>query len=287
MEKNMEVVIVTGMSGAGKSETIKILEDLGFFCVDNLPPVLISKFAQLYQHSKNKEMQIALVIDIRGRDFFGSLFEELITLEEMGISYKIIFLEAETEALINRFKQTRRRHPLAPEGRISEAINVERGKLERLRNRANIIINTTKLKPKELKEKVRDKLISDKKEMDLSISILSFGFKYGVPVDADLMFDVRFLPNPHYIDELRPLTGETKEVQDYVLKWPITKQFKVKLFDLINFLLPEYIKEGKSHLTIAIGCTGGKHRSVTFAEKLYEELEEKYNLLLEHRDSDK
>ncbi|PRX28641.1 UPF0042 nucleotide-binding protein [Orenia metallireducens] len=287
MSQDKEFIIITGMSGAGKSETIKSLEDLGFFCVDNLPPALISKFAEMYLHSKGNIDQVALVVDIRGRDFFDSIFEELTVLEELGVDYKILFLEADTQVLINRFKNTRRRHPLAPEGRISEAISLERTKLEEIRGKADKIIDTSDLSSKDLKKELENIFIKESKESKLTISVLSFGFKYGVPLDADLMFDVRFLPNPHYVDSLRPLTGETKDVQEYVLKWPITQKFKEKLFDLIEFLLPNYIKEGKSHLTIAFGCTGGKHRSVTFAEKLYEELKGRYNILIEHRDSKK
>ncbi|GAB6138029.1 RNase adapter RapZ [Halanaerobaculum tunisiense] len=282
-----DILVVTGMSGAGKSEAINVLEDLGYFCVDNLPPALISKFGELCSHSSDQIQRVALVIDIRGRDFFDSLFEELSKLEEAGSDYRILFLEASTEALINRFKQTRRRHPLAPEGRISEAIELEREKLEEIRGTADKIIDTTELDPKGLKEEIEGSFVENTKQDQITLSILSFGFKYGVPLDADLMFDVRFLPNPHYVDSLRSLTGEDKRVQDYVLKWPITNQFKRKLFDMIDFLLPQYIKEGKTHLTIAIGCTGGKHRSVTFAEKLYEEFEDEYNILIKHRDSDK
>ncbi|AGB41998.1 putative P-loop-containing kinase [Halobacteroides halobius DSM 5150] len=287
MAEEVDFIIVTGMSGAGKSEAINVLEDLGYFCVDNLPPALISKFAELCSHSNDKVKDSALVIDIRGRDFFDSLFEELSKLETAGFNYRILFLEAATDVLINRFKKTRRRHPLAPEGRISEAINLERNKLEKIRGAADKIIDTTELNPKELKKEIEGSFVKNTKKDQITLSILSFGFKYGVPLDADLMFDVRFLPNPHYVDSLRPLTGEDKRVQDYVLKWPITKKFKHKLFDMIDFLLPQYIKEGKTHLTIAIGCTGGHHRSVTLVEKLYEEFKDEYNVLIKHRDSDK
>ncbi|WP_018247917.1 RNase adapter RapZ [Orenia marismortui] len=287
MDNNSEFIIITGMSGAGKSEAIKILEDLGFFCVDNLPPALISKFAELYLRSQGKVEQVALVIDVRGGDFFDSLFEELSMLEGMGVNYKILFLESNTRMLINRFKKTRRRHPLAPKGRISEAISLERKKLDKIRGKADKIIDTTNLSPKELKGAIKESFLKVSQDKQLTVSILSFGFKYGIPLDADLMFDVRFLPNPHYVDSLRPLTGENKKIQEYVLKWPVTQKFKEKLFDLIEFLLPNYIKEGKTHLTIAIGCTGGKHRSVTFAEKLYESLNGRYNVLIEHRDSER
>ncbi len=282
-----DFVIVTGLSGAGKSEAIKVLEDLNFFCVDNLPPALIWKFAQLYHHSKGEVSQVALVIDIRGREFFDSLFDELSRLEEEGFNYRILFLEADTETLINRFKQTRRRHPLAPEGRISEAIKLERKRLEGIRGKADKIINTTGIRPAKLRKEIKEGFVKQSGNKQLTISVLSFGFKYGIPLDADLMFDVRFLPNPHYVDSLRPLTGKDEKVQDYVLKWPITQQFKDKLFDLIYFLIPQYIKEGKTHLTIAIGCTGGKHRSVTFAEKIYKDISQDYTVLIEHRDAEK
>ncbi len=285
MEK-VDFIIVTGMSGAGKSEAMDILEDLGYFCVDNLPPALIGKFAELATHSAEVN-QAALVIDIRGRDFFDSFFEELSKLEAESFSYRILFLEASTDVLINRFKKTRRRHPLAPEGRISEAIKVEREKLEEIRGAADKIIDTTDLNPKDLKTEIKENFVGYATEEELTLSFLSFGFKYGVPLDADLMFDVRFLPNPHYVDSLRSLTGQEKKVQDYVLKWPITRQFRDKLFDLINFLLPHYVKEGKSHLTVAIGCTGGKHRSVTLVEKLYDEFNGRYQALKEHRDRNK
>ncbi|MCK8828045.1 RNase adapter RapZ [Natroniella acetigena] len=287
MKEQLDFVIITGMSGAGKSETVKIFEDVGFFCVDNLPPALISKFAELCRQSKGEINQVALVVDIRGGDFFDNLFAELAKLENIITNYRILFLEAETETLINRFKKTRRRHPLAQQGRILEAINLERERLERIRGKADKIIDTTNLTPKELKKRIQEDFIEKKNEKQLNLSVLSFGFKYGVPLDSDLMFDVRFLPNPHYVDSLRPLTGEDKRVQDYVLKWPITQKFKYKLFDMIKFLIPQYIKEGKSHLMIAVGCTGGKHRSVTLAEKLYQELKNEYNVLIEHRDSNK
>ncbi|SJZ41695.1 RNase adapter RapZ [Selenihalanaerobacter shriftii] len=286
--KNIEFVIITGMSGAGKTETIRIFEDLGFFCVDNLPPALISKFAELCLQSEGKVDKIALVIDIRGRDFFNALFEELAALEEESIDYQILFLEASTDALIRRFKETRRRHPLAEEGRILDAIKLEREKLERLRGSADKIIDTSQLTIKELKKELKANFTRIELNDKINISIISFGFKYGMPMDSDLMFDVRFLPNPHYVKSLRALTGNDKEVQDYILKWPVAKSFKDKFFDLIDFLVPQYIKEGKTHLAIAIGCTGGKHRSVTFTNKLSDFLKNKqYHVIIEHRDIDK
>ncbi len=282
--KAAEFVIVTGVSGAGKSEAIKVFEDMGFFCIDNLPTTLLSKLAELFKQTEGGIDKIALVIDARGRELFDSLFEELATLEELGINYRILFLEADDETLINRYKKTRRRHPLAPEGRISEAIEKEREILQEIKGNADKIIDTTNLNLKEFKSEMKNKFINVSIKNQMTITILSFGFKHGLPKDADLMFDVRFLANPHYIDSLRELTGLNEAVQEYVLRWPLTKKFKEKLFDMIEFLLPNYINEGKTHLTIAIGCTGGQHRSVTLVEKIKEKLANRYNILVEHRD---
>ncbi len=282
--KVAEFVIVTGVSGAGKSEAIKVFEDMGFFCIDNLPTTLLSKLAELFKQTEGGIDKIALVIDARGRELFDSLFEELATLEELGINYRILFLEADDETLINRYKKTRRRHPLAPEGRISEAIEKEREILQEIKGNADKIIDTTNLNLKEFKSEMKNKFINVSIKNQMTITILSFGFKHGLPKDADLMFDVRFLANPHYIDSLRELTGLNEAVQEYVLRWPLTKKFKEKLFDMIEFLLPNYINEGKTHLTIAIGCTGGQHRSVTLVEKIKEKLANRYNILVEHRD---
>lgn len=276
------------MSGAGKTEAIRVFEDMGFFCVDNLPPALISKFAELCLQSGGKVDKVALVIDIRGRDFFNALSEELSGLEEKNIDYNILFLEAANDSLIRRYKETRRRHPLAQEGRILDAIKLEREKLEELRGKADKIIDTSNLSIKELKKELQVNFTQVDSNERINISIISFGFKYGMPRDADLMFDVRFLPNPHYVNSLRPLTGNDKSVQDYIFKWPITKKFKNKFFDLIEFLIPQYIKEGKTHLAIAIGCTGGKHRSVTFSNRLSDFLQDRqYHVITEHRDIDK
>ena len=282
--KETEFVIVTGVSGAGKSEAIKVFEDMGFFCIDNLPTTLLSKLAELFKQTEGGIDKIALVIDSRGRELFDSLFSELAALEEMKINYRILFLEAKDETLINRYKKTRRRHPLAPEGRISEAIEKEREILQEIKGNADRIIDTTNLDLKEFKSEIKNKFINASIKKQMTITILSFGFKHGMPKDADLMFDVRFLPNPHYVDSLRELTGLNESVQEYVLRWPLTKKFKKKLFDMIEFLLPNYINEGKTHLTIAIGCTGGQHRSVTLVEKMKEKLAERYNILVEHRD---
>ncbi|MFP4661288.1 MAG: RNase adapter RapZ [Halanaerobiales bacterium] len=283
----MELLIITGMSGAGKSVVLDFFEDMGYFCIDNLPPAFLNKFAELCRHSELKK--IAIVIDIRGREFFNSLFDELSRLDKKNISYEILFLEASDETLIRRYKETRRKHPLDKEGRILDAILKERSFLEEIRGKANKIIDTSKLAQRELYNEL--KRIYSSHQIDkntMSVSIISFGYKYGIPMDADMVFDVRFLPNPYYVSSLKEHTGEEKVVQDYVLKWPITEKFYKKFFDLIKFLLPEYKKEGKSHLMIAIGCTGGKHRSVTTAIKLKDHLLKKgYRVSVEHKDIQK
>ncbi len=283
----MKFLIVTGLSGAGKSVALNYFEDKGYFCVDNMPSALLSKFAELCYHSELEK--IAVVIDIRGGQFFDSLSANLSYLKDNNIEFEILFLEASTKTLISRYKETRRRHPLKEEGRVYDAINKEKKILEKLRGMANKIIDTSDLSIKQLYselQKVYDFQHSDKQS--LSISIISFGFKYGIPMDTDLLFDVRFLPNPHYVDSLKRKTGKDKEVEDYVMKWPVTQTFYEKFLDLIIFLLPEYNREGKSHLSIAIGCTGGKHRSVTLACKLKDYLKvHNYQAAVEHRDIDK
>ncbi|ACL70337.1 RNase adapter RapZ [Halothermothrix orenii] len=283
----MQFLIVTGMSGAGKSVALNFFEDMGFFCIDNLPPALISKFAELCLHSELDK--IAVVSDIRGREFFNALFSELSSLEKRGIDYEILFLEASDEVLIRRYKETRRRHPLDEEGRVLDAIRKERHLLEEIKGKANKIIDTSKLSKQELNhelKKVYSSYFIGKQSM--SVTIISFGYKYGIPMDADLVFDVRFLPNPYYVRSLKERTGEETVVQDYILKWPVTQKFYKRFFDMMDFLLPEYSREGKSHFTIAIGCTGGKHRSVTTAIKLKEFLLSKgYHVVVEHKDISK
>ncbi|MFW5787040.1 MAG: RNase adapter RapZ [Halanaerobiales bacterium] len=283
----MKFLIITGMSGAGKSLALNFFEDRGYFCVDNLPPALISKFGEICLHSELDK--IAVVSDIRGREFFAALFSKVSHLEEIGINYEILFLEASDETLIKRYKETRRRHPLDKEGRILDAIRKERKMLEELRGRASNIIDTSEMSIKEFnKELKRVFSFQQLDQTDLSISIISFGFKYRIPKDADMVFDVRFLPNPHYVSFLKDKTGEDEDVQKYILKWPVSLKFYDKFFDFIDFLLPEYTKEGKSHLSIAIGCTGGQHRSVFTAEKLQDHLDERgYRTAVEHRDIDK
>jgi len=262
------LVIITGMSGAGKTIAVQSLEDLGFFCVDNLPPVLIPKFAELIEQSQGRIAKVALVIDLRGREFFTALSESLNHIREnYKYRYEILFLDATDSVLVQRYKESRRRHPLAPDGLPLDGIHSERKLLEDLKGWANQVIDTSNLKPAALKEKIIGRFTNLDKDV-ININVTSFGFKYGVPIDADLIFDVRFLPNPHYVDALRPKTGVDPDVYDYVMKWPDTQAFLTKLLDLLQYLIPMYHKEGKSQVVIGIGCTGGKHRSVALAEYL-------------------
>lgn len=263
-----KLIIITGMSGAGKTIAVQSLEDLGFFCVDNLPPVLIPKFAELIEQSKGKIGRIALVIDLRGREFFTSLWESLNYIwDHFTIHCEILFLDATDAVLVQRYKESRRHHPLNPSGMPLEGIKQERTLLEDLKGWATQVIDTSNLKPLQLKERIAH-YFTHNEQNTMSVNVTSFGFKYGVPIDADLIFDVRFLPNPHYVEQLRPKTGQEIEVYDYVIKWPETQVFLAKLLDLLNFLIPYYRKEGKSQVIICVGCTGGKHRSVAIAEYL-------------------
>lgn len=285
--KDVKFVIVTGLSGAGKTQAIWSLEDQGFFCVDNLPPTLIPKFAELCAQSEGKINKIALVVDIRGGDFFDSVYEALESLVALEIKYEILFLEASDETLVRRFKESRRPHPLSPDGRILEGIREERVRLGEIKGQAHKIIDTSNLTNRQLKEQIKLMYSSNGVEPSLNITVTSFGYKYGIPLDADLVFDVRFLPNPHYIEELRPLTGDDTQIQDYVLDSPVSRTFLRKFYSLIKFLLPHYVSEGKTSLSLAIGCTGGRHRSVTLVNKLVELLDQKeYNLIKRHRDID-
>ena len=283
----MDILIITGLSGAGKSKALNFFEDKGYFCVDNLPPALLAKFTELCQHSEMNK--IAIVIDIRGEKFFDAFFEQIGTLKDKQINYEIIFLEASDKTLISRYKETRRRHPLAEEGRILDAIQKERSILEEIKGKAGRIIDTSELNVREFQAELKDIYDFQRDEKrSLAIDITSFGFKYGIPLDADMVFDVRFLPNPYYVDFLKEKTGKEKKVEEYILKWPVTRKFYDKFFAFIDFLLPEYNQEGKSHLGIAIGCTGGQHRSVLTAEKLEEYLLDRDFLVrTEHRDINK
>ncbi len=281
----MRFVIITGLSGAGKSQAVKYLEDFGYFCVDNLPPALIPKFVELCHQTKGKIEKIALVIDIRGGLFFDDLFASLQELEESLFDYEILFLDAGEKVLVKRYKETRRIHPLSGNGSISEGILKEREKLQYLKKKATNIIDTTNLIPSQLKEELRNIYLEGNETNNLIINIVSFGFKRGIPLDADLVFDVRFLPNPFYVEDLKELTGQEENVREYVMDSPISVAFLEKLYDLIDFLIPCYIKEGKNQLVIAIGCTGGKHRSVTIAHALFHRLKESgERVIVNHRD---
>ena len=280
----MRFVIVTGLSGAGKTEATKSLEDMGYFCVDNLPPRLIPKFAEAC-NSGNIE-KVALVIDIRGGVFFDDLFESLMYLKSSEFKYEILFLDASDEILVKRFKEARRSHPLAPQGRVLTGISEERNKLREVKDRADIIIDTSKYAIRDLREKINEYYGDVKSpEKQLSITILSFGFKYGIPVDSDLVFDVRFIPNPFYIPELKKYSGSDEPVKKYVLDQKETQGFIEKLEDMLRFLIPSYIKEGKRQLIVSIGCTGGRHRSVAIANAIHEQLlNDSFDSRIEHRD---
>ena len=283
----MRFVIITGMSGAGKSSALKMLEDNNFFCVDNLPIELIIKFAELtFNNSSDKNRDVALGLDIRSGQALQELEEVLDQMTALKYSYEILFLDANDETLIKRFKETRRAHPLAPEGRVDEGIALERKELDFLRSRADYIIDTSRLLTRELKLEVENIFIRNYKFNNLFVTILSFGFKYGIPSDADLIFDVRFMPNPYYIEELKVQTGNDEAVKEYVMNSGVSKEFLKKREDMIEFLIPNYIAEGKNQLVIGIGCTGGKHRSVTVANAIYEKLSEDKDIGIKvtHRD---
>lgn len=284
----MKMIIVTGMSGAGKSTALNVLEDEGFYCVDNMPISLIMKFAEIASKGEGGYENIALGVDVRNGEGFKELDGVLDELDENNYNYTILYLDASDEVLVKRYKETRRTHPLAKGNRIEDGIKIERETLSFLRRRASIIIDTSNMLTREFKAEMEKIFIHNKKFNNLFVTVLSFGFKYGIPSDADLVFDVRFLPNPYYIQELRPLTGNDKEIQDYVLSAKESKEFLVKMKDMLRFLLPNYVKEGKNNLVIAIGCTGGKHRSVTLANEIYKLIWElDYGCKIEHRDIEK
>ncbi|HBF0753014.1 TPA: RNase adapter RapZ [Clostridioides difficile] len=282
----MKFVIVTGLSGSGKSETMRVLEDMGFYCVDNLPPALITKFAELCYQPNSSIDKVALGIDIRGRKFFEALHESLNYLEKENYEYEMVYLDCNDDVLLKRYKMTRRNHPLAKDMQIPEGIKMERKIMEPLKELSTCIIDTTNMKPKDLKEEIKKIYSSGEDNPNLTISVVSFGFKHGILADADLVFDVRFLPNPYYVEELRAKTGDDKEVRDYVMNSKISEEFYVKLLDMIHFLVPQYIEEGKQHLVIGVGCTGGRHRSVTITNLIAEDLSNKgYRVVKKHRDS--
>ena len=282
----MRFIIVTGLSGAGKSEATNALEDMGYFCVDNLPPKLIKKFAEVCKQSQGSIDKVALVMDIRGGIFFDDLFESLSELSREQFRYEILFLDTSDEVLVKRFKEKRRSHPLAPGGRVITGIELERQKLREVKDKADVIIDTSKYAIKDLREEMARKF-GDKEmpEKQMAITILSFGFKYGIPVDSDLVFDVRFIPNPFYIPELKPFSGNDEPVKNYVMDQIETQTFLQKANDMFEFLIPNYQKEGKRQLIISIGCTGGRHRSVAIANSIYETLHSNnHDVYVEHRD---
>ena len=286
----MRFVIVTGVSGAGKSTALKMLEDARYFCVDNLPIQLLEKFASLIPDVHGEDVQnVALGIDARSGRALDELEVVLDRMKEAGYEFEILFLDAEDNVLVKRYKETRRSHPLAMTGRVDEGIRIEREKMHFLKERADYIIDTSYLLTRELKQEVEKIFVDNQEFCNLMVSVLSFGFKYGIPADADLVFDVRFLPNPYYVDELRPLTGMEDSVFEYVMNSSAAQEFADKLEDMVRFLIPHYVKEGKTNLVIAIGCTGGKHRSVTLARELYGRLLKsgQYGFRLEHRDIEK
>ena len=287
MVDQLELVVITGMSGAGKTVAMQSFEDMGYFCVDNMPPSLLPKFWELVKES-GKITKIALVIDLRSRAFFDEIMTSISGLDNTSfITTKILFLEASDDALVSRYKETRRTHPLAGDGRVYDGIVAERRLLQDIKVRAQKVIDTTTLSPRKLREEIMHTFSNGDSDI-FTIQVVSFGFKYGIPIDADIVMDVRFLPNPHYIDELRPLTGQDHAVYDYVMSQPETKTFYHKFMELLDFVIPGYKKEGKSSVTIAIGCTGGQHRSVALTERTGKELmSDSYHVTISHRDKDK
>lgn len=286
-ERHVEVVLITGYSGAGKSEAMAAFEDSGWFCVDNLPPRLIGALGELFQHPGSGVERAAIACDVRGGEYFEELAGVLDDLARTGLRPRIIFLEADDQTLVDRYKETRRRHPLAPEGRVTEGIHAERDALAPLRSRADVVMDTTGLTAAMLRRRISIEVLGHETAGRLAVTIVTFGFKHGPPRDADLTLDVRFLPNPHYEDELRPLTGRDPAVVEFIESGDLAAQFYAHLIPLIDFLLPAYIAEGKTHLTIAIGCTGGRHRSICVAERLARDLADRDDVLVHtvHRDT--
>ncbi|GEK90466.1 RNase adapter RapZ [Alkalibacterium kapii] len=287
MNEKLELVIITGMSGAGKTVAMQSFEDMGYYCIDNMPPNLLPTFWKLVRET-GQFSKIALVMDLRMKDFFEEINQVLVTMDNTPhITTRIVFLEATNEELVTRYKETRRAHPLAKNERTIEGIKRERDLLNDIKLRAQLVIDTTKLTPRELRKKLITEFKEKEKEM-FRVEIVSFGFKYGIPIDSDIVMDVRFLANPHYIEELRPQTGLDKPVYDYVMQQTETDTFYKKFIDLIDFTLPGYKKEGKSNVTIAIGCTGGKHRSVALVERIAKSIKtDGYHVNVSHRDKDK
>ena len=282
----MRFVVVTGMSGGGRSTALKMLEDIGFYCVDNLPVSLIDKFVELISNQGEEINKVGLGVDVRAGQFFEEAADVLAKLKESGYNLEILFMDADEKSLIKRYKETRRAHPLALEGRIEDGVRKEKEILTRIRSMADYVIDTSNLLTRELKQELDRIFVGNEAYNSLMVTVMSFGFKYGIPVDADLVFDVRFLPNPFYLEELKQKTGNDKEVQEYVMGFEEAGVFLEKLEDMMQFLIPNYIKEGKNRLVVAVGCTGGKHRSVTLANFLYSAMKNKgnYGITLYHRD---
>lgn len=283
----MKLVIVTGMSGAGKSTAMKMMEDMGYFCIDNLPIFLFEKFIDLFNGTHPTQQQVAIGMDVRSGTDLKKLEYALQRLDDMEVPFEVLFLDADDRTLIKRYKETRRVHPLANGDRIEKGVEREREKVAFLKRDADYIIDTSNLLTRELKYELERIFVHEEEFKSMMVTILSFGFKYGIPADSDMVMDVRFLPNPYYDVELRPKTGNDKEIQDFVMKYPEATEFVDKLEDLVEFLIPQYISEGKNQLVISIGCTGGKHRSVTLANELYKRLNREdrdYGLKIEHRD---
>ena len=282
----MRFVVVTGISGGGKSTVLKMLEDMGFYCVDNLPVSLIEKFVELVAMPGSEVTKVALGLDVRAGQSFEDSTRVLKQLRSQGYELEILFMEADDAALIKRYKETRRVHPLAEDGRVVEGIRKERKILENIRSTSDYVIDTSNLLTRELKEELERIFIRNEEYNSLMVTVMSFGFKHGIPADADLVFDVRFLPNPYYIEELKPLTGNDKEVREFCMSAPEAGIFLDKMTDMIQFLIPNYVKEGKYRLVVAIGCTGGQHRSVTLANELYERMHHtgNYGIKLYHRE---
>ncbi len=286
MVDSLELVIITGMSGAGKTVAVQSFEDMGYFCIDNMPPSLIPKFWELIKES-GKITKIALVIDMRSRSFFEEIQGMLVDIENTKfIDTKILFLDASDEELVSRYKETRRAHPLAMDGLITEGIKKERALLAEFKSQSTLVIDTTVLTPRQLREKINEEFRAAT-GTGFRVEMVSFGFKYGLPIDADIVMDVRFLPNPHYVPELRPLTGLDKPVYEYVMSFEETEAFYQQFSQLLVTVMPGYVKEGKSSLTIAIGCTGGQHRSVALTKRIGDLLAKEYQVNITHRDKDK
>ncbi len=281
----MEIIIVTGLSGAGKSQAVNCMEDLGYYCIDNMPPTLINNFIDLILREKVSIEKAAFTIDIRGGEFFDDFKSTLEELKSAGFKFKIMFLEASDEVLIRRFNETRRAHPLACAGNTREGITLERQRLLEIRKISDYIIDTSNMKSAQLSEEIKKLLLSEEENQSFTISIQSFGYKHGIPLDADMVFDVRFIPNPFYLKRMRRLTGNSEKVSNYVLKFPQTQEFIKTVHDMINKLIPYYTKEGKYHLVLAFGCTGGQHRSVAIANEMSRQfLEEGRRVISAHRD---